>query len=187
MGTIVPSAPGESPFDALRQVREDGSEIWFARELQGPAGYTRWQRFADVIERAKVSAKNTGHDVNTAFVQVTKVTNAGKLGDLEYTDYELSRHACYLVFMNGDPRKPEIAAAQTYFAVKAREAEIAANLGRTQNVSTPGLRPVLLIEPGRDETEVWAWSREGENVRFLHAMPHPAIERAARELRHDAA
>lgn len=176
MGAIVPSAPHGSPFDALRQAREDGSEIWSGRDLQSPAGYTRWQRFAEVIERAKLSAKNAGHDVDTAFVQVTKVTNAGKLGDLEYADYELSRFACYLVFMNGDPRKPEIAAAQSYFAVQTRMAETVEDRKGTQKVSTP--RPALHIGPGRDETEVWAWLREDENVRFLHAMPSTAVERA---------
>ena len=117
--------PQASPFDAIRQVRSDGTEYWRARELMPLQGYGKWERFTRAIDRAKIAATNTGVDVAAAFVQVTQLPGAGNLGDQRRYDYELSRFACYLVAMNGDPRKPEVARAQAYFAVRAREAETA--------------------------------------------------------------
>lgn len=118
-----------SPFEALRCVDSAG-EFWSARELMGPLGYDRWENFAEAIDRAKVSACNTGHDCDTMFVQVKWVFRgaAKNLGGRPGTDYRLTRFASYLLAMNGDPRKPEIAAAQSYFAVKTREAEVARQL-----------------------------------------------------------
>lgn len=115
-------------FDALRLVKDDGTEYWSARDLQVALGYAKWQKFHDVVEKAQQAMYNSGH------VELDWVTRAGKpivsgkgrqqLAD----DYHLSRYAAYLVAMNGDPRKPEIAAAQHYFAVKTRQAEVAENL-----------------------------------------------------------
>lgn len=121
--TYLEPAGNRSPFDALR--REDGQgEHWLARDLMRPLGYARWDGFEDAIDRAKASASATGVDVLAAFSQVIQLRNAGNLGDQERCDYRLSRYAAYLVAMNGDPRKPEIAAAQQYFAIKTREAEV---------------------------------------------------------------
>ena len=113
-----------SPFDRLRQVREDGTEFWSARDLQPMLGYDRWHGFQRAIDRAIKAAQNMGHDVDSTFVQVSRVTHVGNLGEQESLDYELSRFAAYLIAMNGDPRKAEVAAAQAYFAVKTREAEV---------------------------------------------------------------
>lgn len=115
--------PGTSPFDAIRRLREDGSEYWRARDLQPFMGYRKWQDFQNAVERAQVAATNAGHDPQRMFVQVSQLMDAGNLGQQERLDYELSRFACYLTFLNGDPRKPEVAAAQAYFAIKTREAE----------------------------------------------------------------
>lgn len=123
----TPSVPGPSkasPFDSARRQDEAG-EHWSARDLQVLLGYDQWRRFEDAIERAMASAANAGIDVRSAFSQVVQVVGSGNLGDQQRKDYRLTRYACYLVAMNGDPRKKEIAAAQTYFAVKTREAEIA--------------------------------------------------------------
>ncbi len=114
-----------SPFDALRRVDADG-EHWSARELMAPLGYDTWQRFESAIDRAKIAACNSGHDCDTAFSQVNQLSSAGNLGEQVRRDYRLTRFASYLLAMNGDPRKPEIAAAQSYFAIKTREAEIGA-------------------------------------------------------------
>jgi DNA-damage-inducible protein D len=114
--------PGESPFDAIRRVDEHG-EHWTGRDLMPVMGYDRWQRFEEAIKRAMVACRNAGVDPDTQFSQVSELTGAGNLGAQERGDYRLTRYAAYLVAMNGDPRKPEIAAAQTYFAVKTREAE----------------------------------------------------------------
>lgn len=115
-----------SPFDALRQVRADGSEFWTARALCKEVEYETWRNFAAAIERAKVAISNTGSDPAAEFVQVTKLVDAGNLGTREREDYELSRYGAYMTLMNGDPRKSKIAEAQRYFAVKARESELAA-------------------------------------------------------------
>ncbi|ASN72032.1 hypothetical protein 7S2_39 [uncultured Caudovirales phage] len=112
-----------SPFDEIRRVRPDGTEFWSARELQPFMGYSKWQDFQNAIERAKAAAANAGHDAGTLFTQVNQLMDAGNLGPQQRIDYELPRFACYLTFLNGDPRKPEVAAAQAYFAIRTREAE----------------------------------------------------------------
>lgn len=119
MNAVVPTS-ASSPFDALEGT--DGR--WSARDLMEPLGYDTWRRLSDAVERAKISAANQDMDVEDAFMQVTEYASAGNLGVKERQDYRLTRMAAYLVTMNGDPRKPEIAAAQAYFAVSTREAEI---------------------------------------------------------------
>lgn len=113
----------ESPFDALRRVRPDGSEYWSAREVQPLMGYSRWDKLKTPLTRAMATAKNQGLDVTVHFPRSGEVT--GRRGPAQ-EDYELSRTAAYLLAMNGDPNKPEVAAAQMYFAVKTREAEVQA-------------------------------------------------------------
>lgn len=115
---------GVSPFDAIKQVTADGREFWSARDLMPLLGYgADWRNFAAAIERARVAAEGQGHDSSEVFVGVTE--NAGQCGGRPRQDYHLSRYAAYLVAMNGDPRKAEVAAAQTYFAVRTRQAEVA--------------------------------------------------------------
>lgn len=87
--------------------------------------YDKWERFEGVIERARIAAANQGHDAEHHFPAAGKVIEGGRWGTQTVSDYELTRFAAYLVVMNGDPRKPEIAAAQQYFAVRTREAETA--------------------------------------------------------------
>ncbi|PVB26570.1 phage antirepressor KilAC domain-containing protein [Mycobacteroides abscessus] len=117
MSTLV----AVSPFDALRHLTPNGREYWSARDLMTPFGYgADWRNFAAAINRAKMSCHNSGTDPVVNFVGATKIT-----GTKPAEDYHLSRYACYLVALNGDPRKPEIAAAQTYFVIKTREAETA--------------------------------------------------------------
>ncbi|MCQ4150250.1 phage antirepressor KilAC domain-containing protein [Rhodococcus qingshengii] len=113
---------GKSPFDANREVRPDGSEFWDARKLQPLMGYSRWEDFQTAIERAKLAAENSGLSVEENFRRVAKVS--GKRGPAQ-ANYELSRYAAYLTALNGDPSKPESAAAQSYFVIRTREAEVA--------------------------------------------------------------
>lgn len=123
--TELDSYSGQSPFEAIRRLDARGAgEHWSARDLQPPLGYDTWRRFEDVIDRAKAACANSGRDVTSHFADAVKDPLPGQPGSAS-ADYRLSRYACYLIAMNGDPRKPAIAAAQTYFAVKTREAELA--------------------------------------------------------------
>ncbi len=128
-----------SPFDAIRRRRPDGTEYWSARELMPLLGYGEWRKFEGAIERARAAAANSGTDIHVAFVQVSQLVGAANLGDLRRSDYELSRYACYLVAMNGDPRKSAIASAQTYFAVKTHEAETAPRQAMPDLASPAGI------------------------------------------------
>lgn len=115
-----------SPFDQIRREDEYGREYWDAREMQPRMGYEQWRRFEDVIERAIHAAKNTETYSESAFQQVTQLVDVGNLGMQERKGYRLSRYAAYLVAMNGDPRKTEVATAQAYFATRTRQAELGA-------------------------------------------------------------
>ena len=102
----------------------DGEEFWFARDLQGLLGYSKWENFAKVIERAKVSCETAGHSVKDHFPDVRKMVDIGSGAERPVDDIALTRYACYLLAQNGDPRKVEIAFAQTYFAVQTRRIEL---------------------------------------------------------------
>ena len=136
--TDITRFDGRSPFDQIRLRRMDGSEFWSARELMPILAYEKWQKFSGVIERAKASAANQGVVVENNFTASGKVS--GARGPAQ-EDYELSRFACYLVAMNGDPRKPEVAAAQAYFAIRTHEAETA-----PKQLTGPELMATALIE-----------------------------------------
>lgn len=127
---------GENPFDQIRQVDADGNEYWLARQLRPLLGYSQWRRFEETIERAKLACQNSGYEITNHFADAGNLVKRKQGGGSRQSDYRLSRYACYLTAMNGDPRKPEIAAAQTYFAVKTREAEISSNLGNSEVLIT---------------------------------------------------
>jgi len=102
----------------------EGVECWSAREMQWLLGYSKWENFEKVIQKAKDACTNAGEEISNHFPDVRKVIGAGKGAQQIITDVALTRYACYLVAQNGDSRKPEIAFAQNYFAVQTRRAEI---------------------------------------------------------------
>ena len=115
---------GTSTFEELKKCNEHDAEYWSARELQPLLGYKQWRRFEDAIKRAMLSCQQSGNNPEYHFAGAGKPIKGGKGAVQTVDDYHLSRFACYLIAQNGDPRKPEIANAQKYFAVQTRRQEL---------------------------------------------------------------
>ncbi len=118
----------KSSFDAITKSinDEDGKtiEVWYARELQTVLGYARWENFVGAVGRAMESCKTLGISIDDHFREVTKMISLAKGAQRDVQDFMLTRYACYLIAQNGDPKKEEIAFAQSYFAVQTRRAEL---------------------------------------------------------------
>ena len=112
-------------FDDIMHTAEDGTvEFWYAREIMGCLGYTTWRRFKDAINRAMESCKSAEIEVSDHFADAVKMVEIGSNAVRDVDDIMLTRYACYLIAQNGDPRKEEIAFAQSYFAVQTRKQEL---------------------------------------------------------------
>ena len=113
-----------SNLDSIKKTNSYGAEYWSARDMMKILGYTTWKSFKKALERASEACKNSGQVVDSHFLQVIEIADTGKGAKRPIQDYLLSRFACYLIAQNGDPRKPEIAAAQAYFAISTRQNEL---------------------------------------------------------------
>lgn len=110
-------------FDEIRH-EENGIEFWYAREIMQLLDYSKWQNFENVLSKARVACSNNGITVEDHFADVSKMVTLGSGANREVEDYMLTRYACYLIAENGDPRKEQIAFAQSYFAVQTRKQEL---------------------------------------------------------------
>lgn len=115
---------GSISFEDLKKLNEHGAEYWSARELQPLLGYSQWRRFEEAIKRALISCEKSGNKPDYHFAGAGKMVELGSGSVRNVENYHLSRFACYLIAQNGDPRKPEIAEAQKYFAIQARRQEM---------------------------------------------------------------
>ena len=123
----------QNQFDVLsHKVPDEEVEFWFARELQEPLGYAKWERFKDAIQRAITSCETTGYDPSNHFRGVMKMVKLGSSAERAIEDFMLTRYACYLIAQNGDPRKEPIAFAQSYFAIQTRKQELIEDRMRLQ-------------------------------------------------------
>jgi len=125
---IVKIQQYKSTFDEIaKEIKDDEGEaleVWYARELQQVLGYNRWENFVVAIGRAMESCKTLGVNVDDHFREVTKMIALAKGAHRKVQDFMLTRYACYLIAQNGDPKKEEVAFAQSYFAVQTRKAEL---------------------------------------------------------------
>lgn len=120
----------EKMFDDIMHFTEDGIEFWYARELQLALEYTKWDNFKKVVEKARLSCRNSNINDADHFADVGNMVQLGSGAQREIEDIMLSRYACYLIVQNSDPRKEVVALGQTYFAVKTREREVEEDFGK---------------------------------------------------------
>ena len=111
-------------FEDIKHIDENGNEYWYARELQNILEYHQWRSIHDLIERAKIACKESQYNINDHFALYRKMVDIGSKTKRKVLDYKLSRYACYLIVMNGNPKKEIIALGQTYFAIQTRKQEL---------------------------------------------------------------
>ena len=143
----------KSTFDSIAHYIENEQqeqvEVWFARELQTILGYARWETFLVAINRAVDACYTQQIQVDDHFREVTKMVKLGSGAQREFEDYMLTRFACYLIAQNGDPKKEEIAFAQSYFAIQTRKIELTrtalATFGKVTRIKKHAITPTAKL------------------------------------------
>jgi len=162
-------------FDGIgHQIPEQNVEYWLARDLMPYLGYTRWENFVEAIHRAEAACSAQNNDVSNHFRDVTKMIDLPKGAKREIADIMLSRYACYLIAMNGDPRKEEIAFAQGYFAVQTRKQElieeriqyIERTIARDKLIASETLLSKNIYERGVDDSGFARIRSKGDEALF---------------------
>ena len=153
---------GRDAFERLRQTNAHAAEYWSARDFQHVLGYSQWRRFEQAIDRARTSCEQSGNDPEYHFAGAGKPITGGRGAVQVVLDYHLSRFAGYLIAQNGDPRKPEIAQAQSYFAIQTRKQEL------TQELASDLERLELRRQAGEEFKALSGAAREAgvQNVMF---------------------
>lgn len=151
--------PGRSPFDDIMHLEDDGTEWWSAREMMEPMGYARWENTENVIRRAKIACRKSGHQSSDHFRDATKVVTHPSGRQQVASDVQMSRYGCYMFALSGDSTKPEIALAKNYFAIMTRAAEKAVDV------------PVAIVQSPRPWSVRFRETTE-DHLRFMY-MNHP--------------
>jgi len=170
---------GQTPFDSIRHVDEQGTEYWSARELATTLGYkpASWHNFEGVIKDAKIACLKSGGDIDTNFYEVVKDSINSKR-KYSVTDIHLTRYACYLVAQNADPSKPIVAQAQTYFAVMTRRQEVVESTTVVRDARTSAIEEMIAAAKAR----VDARAKLSESYNELEAIAHDQGMRGSRNI-----
>ncbi len=158
-------------FESLVNHTEDGIEFWFARDLQHLLGYTEWRNFQKITAKAKIACENTGDEIDDHFLDASRKVIIGSKVERTIDDVMLTRYACYLIAQNGDSKKEEVAFAQSYFATKARKAELIEQ--RIQDIERLKAREKLATS--ERELSQLIYDRTGENFAIIRSRGDKAL------------